>query len=253
MSSCQSILNGIAMPSKLDHLIARHDRFLVRINRMLSAANRGAELPEECKFQEDELRSLDDTSHDIAIELLGEEPDEGEWLPPMRYAYKYGYAKGGDFGWLRELKAGMLRSKSFFEDFKSRESKEVHMHTGDKYEIGTAHVVVGSGASTGDIETHGDINQAPKAAIDFEELARELAQLRSELKADAAADDPSRDIDIGKIAAAQAAAKDSDASAVRSNLKAVSQWVLDVATKIGVGLATAALKDAMNGNSKPYL
>ena len=233
------------MSVHLDQLIARHDRYLVRINRMLAAADRHEPFPEGCEFNEDELSSFDSSCEDTAIHFSGHRPSEGEWLAPVRYAYRHGYAKPDPMSWLKALKVGILRSKSFFEDFRNALPKEVHMHTGDKYEIGTAHVVVGSHATTGNIEAHGDINQSQPTTIDFSSLARELADLRLRLRASTDVADPQADIDIGKIASAEAAAKKGDTNGIRNNLKGVGEWVLDVATKIGVGLAIAALKDAI--------
>ena len=79
--------------------------------------------------------------------------------------------------------------------------------------------------------------------MDMRALARELASLRLAMRERAV--DPEQDIAIGNIAAAEAAAKQGDASSVARLLKGVGTWSLEVATKIGVSVASKAIEKSM--------
>ena len=111
-----------------------------------------------------------------------------------------------------------------------------------KIEVGgDAGVVAGPGSHVHDVvfvkkwaETAED--------IDIKKLASELAALRQELKT--AADSPEQDAAVGAVANAEVAAKDGDGPGVLEWLKNAGEWVLEVAEKIAVPLAVAALKAA---------
>lgn len=74
-------------------------------------------------------------------------------------------------------------------------------------------------------------------------LAADLERLRSEMKA--VATEPDHDVAIGQVAAAEKAAKEGDAEGASNALKNAGKWALSVAEKIGVGVATQALKSAL--------
>lgn len=80
------------------------------------------------------------------------------------------------------------------------------------------------------------------AQLDLATLAQQLERLRASMKAEADPDNPDHDTEIGAIAAAQSAAKKGDESKVLSYLSQAGQWALDVAAKIGVTVATEAIK-----------
>jgi len=79
--------------------------------------------------------------------------------------------------------------------------------------------------------------------IDLGALAAELAQLRAELKANAT--EPEHDMAIGAVAAAESEAKKGDQSKTLEYLSKAGNWAIDIASKIGVAVATDALKRAM--------
>jgi hypothetical protein len=79
--------------------------------------------------------------------------------------------------------------------------------------------------------------------IDMRTLAVELAALRHEMGQ--AATEPEQAITIGQIAAAEIAAKRGDLSSVVCQLKSAGKWAFDVATKIGVNVASEAIKKSM--------
>ncbi len=76
-------------------------------------------------------------------------------------------------------------------------------------------------------------------------LAEELAQLRSAMKRTAQETDTDHDVEIGAIAAAEAAAKSNDTSGLVRSLASAGKWALQIAEKIGVSLAVEALKKSM--------
>lgn len=81
------------------------------------------------------------------------------------------------------------------------------------------------------------------ARLNLSRLADELAQLRSAMRAEATTDD--HDVSLGNIAKAEKAARSNDQASVLEHLKAAGRWALDVATKIGVTLATETLKKSL--------
>ena len=79
--------------------------------------------------------------------------------------------------------------------------------------------------------------------LDMRTLAVELATLRHEMRQTAA--EPEQDVAIGQIAAAEIAAQKGDTSSVMRHLKSAGKWAFDVATKIGVSVASEAIKKSM--------
>jgi hypothetical protein len=79
--------------------------------------------------------------------------------------------------------------------------------------------------------------------IDQKRLADELKILRVALKAEASTSD--HDEAIGAIASAEKATEKGDGAGASAQLKAAGKWALEVAEKIGVGVAVAALKTAL--------
>jgi hypothetical protein len=79
--------------------------------------------------------------------------------------------------------------------------------------------------------------------IDLEQLAQELGKLRAALKEEP--DTPERDSAIGAIADAETASKKGDRSKVAEFLSRAGKFALDVAEKVGVQVAVAAMKSAM--------
>ncbi|MEM1368468.1 MAG: hypothetical protein AAGG02_10710 [Cyanobacteria bacterium P01_H01_bin.15] len=89
-------------------------------------------------------------------------------------------------------------------------------------------------------------NQYSNNGVDKDELNKlsdELSKLRSELKRQSSTRE--HDIDIAAIAEAEQAAISGKEDEVASWLSKTGQWTLDVATKIGVSVASAAIKKAI--------
>ncbi|PSL42295.1 hypothetical protein CLV51_1153 [Chitinophaga niastensis] len=79
--------------------------------------------------------------------------------------------------------------------------------------------------------------------IDLNALAAELTKLRQHAKQEST-DAPEHDEQIGALATAESAAKKGDKSKVMSALSTSGKWLLEIAEKIGVGLAVSVIKEA---------
>src|SRR5262249_17480764 len=111
----------------------------------------------------------------------------------------------------------------------------------DQYEIGQAGAV-GPHAQAHDM-TFNQIWTKSGGNIDLNQLGHELTELRSALSKQAS--EPNQFVALGEVAAAEKAAKGGDGPGALEHLKKAGTWVWDVATKIGVGVATAAAKSAL--------
>jgi hypothetical protein len=81
------------------------------------------------------------------------------------------------------------------------------------------------------------------AQINLAQLATELAALRSAL--DAHVKDETHRTAANEVALAEQSAKAGDGPRVLEHLKKAGAWFWDVATKIGIGVATAEAKTAL--------
>jgi hypothetical protein len=112
---------------------------------------------------------------------------------------------------------------------------------GDKYIAGQVGAQ-GPHAHAHDISFHQLWNQSGQS-LDLQALATQLATLRQHLRQEAV--EPEHDAAIGVIANAEMAAKEGNGPKTFEFLSKAGQWTLDNAAKIGVGVATAALKTAL--------
>jgi hypothetical protein len=115
------------------------------------------------------------------------------------------------------------------------------VHVGDKYEAKQAGAM-GPGAHAHDMVFQ-QVWQQAADSINLSDLAADLRKLRQELRLSAT--EPEHDVAIGEIAAAETAARAGHGQKVFEHLRKAGSWVGDVATKIGVALATEALKTAI--------
>ena len=113
--------------------------------------------------------------------------------------------------------------------------------TSDRYEVGQAGAV-GPGSHAENM-TFNQIWNKSAPGIDIDQLAHELTMLRTALTKQAS--EPDHFVALGAVAAAEKAAKSGDGPGALQHLKAAGTWVWDVATKIGIGVATAAAKGAL--------
>lgn len=223
---------------KLERVVAQHSQFLTRAARMLAAVGRGESTPKDAEFHEDEIRQLDFAASDLVVELTGSIPEAREWRPPGREPYEKYYWRDDDgLNWLRRYREGLQRSLNYLAAFLPETTAEIHM--GDKISVGNANVVM-SHSSARDIKVTGLVEDS--TGLDASVLAVELSQLRKQLRAESDADDPSHDADIGTVALAEQAAKKGDINSAVEHLRSVGSWVLATATKIGVAVASAAIK-----------
>jgi len=112
---------------------------------------------------------------------------------------------------------------------------------GDKYIAGQVGAQ-GPGAHAHDM-TFNQLWNRSGQSIDLQVLATELTTLRRHLRQEAV--EPEHDVAIGAVANAEVAAKEGDGPKTLEWLGKAGKWSLDNATKIGVGIATSALKTAL--------
>ncbi|KAB2946425.1 COR domain-containing protein [Candidatus Methanoperedens sp. BLZ2] len=118
-------------------------------------------------------------------------------------------------------------------------AREVIMR--DQYKAGQVGAQ-GPGAHAHDI-TFNQIWNENKDDIDLLALAMELNDLRLRLKKEATK--PEHDIFIGAITSAEGFAREKNGPKTLEYLSKAGKWTLDIATKIGVPVATEALKKAL--------
>jgi hypothetical protein len=106
------------------------------------------------------------------------------------------------------------------------------LNVGDNYTAGQVGAM-GPHAHAHDISMN-QVSANELAQIDMRTLSTELATLRHEMRRTAV--EPEHDVAVGQIAAAEIAAR---------RLKNASKWAVDVATKIGVNVASEAMKKSM--------
>jgi hypothetical protein len=111
--------------------------------------------------------------------------------------------------------------------------------SGDTYNTGQA-AAVGRNARTNNTtmvqNNHGTIKDLPG-------LISQLAILRAEMKKDPS--DGDHDVEIGAVAMAEKAAKEGNEQSVLEHLKSAGTWALEIAQKIGVDVAAAAVMQAL--------
>ena len=112
---------------------------------------------------------------------------------------------------------------------------------GDNYSAGQAAAMGPSAQASGN--TFQQVWEQHQGSIDLHSLARELETLRGLMRKEAT--DPVHDVAIGEVAAAQTAATGGNGAKALEHLRNAGKWAFDVSTKIGVGVATAALKTAL--------
>jgi hypothetical protein len=101
---------------------------------------------------------------------------------------------------------------------------------------------MGRNAKANDITLQQVANQNP-IGVNLSSLAAELSKLREAMRSHSTA--PEHDMAIGQVAAAENAAQNGDGNTAMDSLKRVGTWTLGIAEKIGVGIATAAIKTSM--------
>lgn len=112
---------------------------------------------------------------------------------------------------------------------------------GDNYSAGQAGAM-GPHSKASNM-TFQQIWQQSQSDIDLGRLSSELATLRKAMRKEA--EEPSHDKAVAEIGSAEEAAQKGEGPVVLQHLKNAGQWALDVATKIGVSVASEALKKSL--------
>lgn len=112
---------------------------------------------------------------------------------------------------------------------------------GSKYEANNSNI-----GAMGDNSRAENFSQASARGIpnvDLAELAKELTSLRTQMAK--VAEQPDQFASLGEVAAAEIAAKAGNGPLVFEKLKSAGIWFWQTAEKIGIGVATAAAKQAL--------
>ena len=139
---------------------------------------------------------------------------------------------------IMQVQAGDLRGR--YEVDTRKQYVEVIM--GDQYNVSGQAGAVGPQAHAHDITFTQTWSQIENS-VDLPKLAEELRQLREVMEKSAS--EPGHHLAAGAIAAAEESARQNDGPKVVEYLKAGGKWALGIAEKIGVGVATLALKAAL--------
>jgi hypothetical protein len=113
---------------------------------------------------------------------------------------------------------------------------------GDTYNVSGQAGAVGPNAHAQDM-TFNQIGSRIEQSMDLTALANELEVLRQALKKEATMEE--QDIVVADVGKAKKAAEAKDTAKLAEYLKSAGKWAFDVATKIGVSLASEALKHSM--------
>lgn len=119
--------------------------------------------------------------------------------------------------------------------------KENKINIGDTYNV-SGQAVAGPNVNVNEI-TFNQITNIIDESMEYSQLADELSRLRQAMSQEAR--ETEQHIAVGDVAKAEKAAKEEDSSNVVNSLKSVGGWALDVATKIGVSLASEIIKHSM--------
>ncbi len=115
-------------------------------------------------------------------------------------------------------------------------TQEVYMDS--KYKVTGGNIgAIGDGAEAHNVI---QVSNQTLGSIDIATLAGELSRLRAEARKEAT--EPEHDISVSELAKAEQAAKAGESSKVVEHLRAAGKWALEVATKIGTGVAIEAIK-----------
>ncbi|MDX8353239.1 hypothetical protein [Cognatiyoonia sp. IB215182] len=113
---------------------------------------------------------------------------------------------------------------------------------GDRYSAGQVGAM-GPGATASQISFQ-QVWIQNQENINLQALEEELGALRAKMKNEAVSAD--HDAAVGEVAAAEISARNGDGAGALEHLSKAGKWAFDVATKIGSGVATAALKSVLD-------
>jgi hypothetical protein len=214
---------------EIDSHLTQINSFLERTVSLLTLGKQGKKFPMGLEFNERELKGLDNSLTLLAAKLLKQHDiNEDIWMPPVKYAFRYGYGKN-EWSWLESFHQSLSSSKTFFFSYMTKDKLST---------IFNVTVRGSSGFIIGD-ENNIVFNKGFSAQEMFK-LAEELKMLRVEMKLHS--NTLEADIAVGSVAKAELAAKNGDKSGVLIHLKEAGKWAFDVATKIGVSVAAKAIE-----------
>ena len=232
---CISLYNVMKheLNSEIRIALNRIDSLIERAVVMLPRIKEGRSLPQGYEFHDSELKNLDNDLKDLVRKLLKKSQiSEDTWIAPVDFAYKHKITSR--WSWLKHFIDGLNLSKSFLKNFISEDSGDTIYNIKNSSGV----FIKSENINLSNVEIVNNLNDEKMAT-----LAIELSLLRMEMKKFTTT--PEQDIEIATIANAEIAAKQEDKQKLISILKNAGKWTLDVATKIGVSLATEVLKKSI--------
>lgn len=123
------------------------------------------------------------------------------------------------------------------------DQSEKRIVMGDSYTTGQAGAVGPFSAAQG--ITFNQIWKQEASSIDLAGLARELEQVRTEMRRTAGGE-PEQDLALAEMAQAELSAKSDDGPTALGHLRKAGNWALEVAKSIGAEVTVAAIKAALS-------
>jgi hypothetical protein len=190
-----------------------------------------------------EIENFHESVKPILADLFGDDSEQmKEWRSiPKKYEYM---VKDPEVYYIQILEHYIIflnKIETQYTITKEKQLKTQEPTTGQQYYIGTA-FAVGPYAKAQDITFIQIWNQVEKT-IDLTRLVEELGLLRQEMKMKAT--EQEHDIAVGAVAIAEQAAKAGNGPKALESLKSAGKWALELSEKIGIGVATAAIKTAL--------
>lgn len=102
---------------------------------------------------------------------------------------------------------------------------------------------INTGINSGNVTQNNNERIDFWSSVDYSSLEKEFSTLQSAMKKLAKTDE--QDIAVGEIAKAKKATQGKNREKIIQALKSAGKWAFDIATKIGLTLATEALKIAL--------
>jgi hypothetical protein len=199
-------------------------------------------IPGLSAFQSSDLPALHIWSREASVTVpLGKFNEEVRLKNVLRAIFALMQKAGGPItmGTINELRSVIARELSERDNQPTGFHQEVYLDA--KYKI-----LGGNQGSIGDNANAHDFTQIWNAAankVDLAELSKELATFRGQVSNFAS--EPEHFSAAGEVNEAQKAAQNGDGPGALAHLKQAGSWIWDVATKVGIGLATAAAKSAI--------
>ena len=209
-----------------------------------------AALPEHLKVRREEVEAWEEAVTLGITECFGQQSDEmSKWQRTVDQ-----HLERGDFSpegsirlyaarlaVLQALDGKLAMAKSRTPEQKVPIVVQGGLSVGDTYHVGQAGAVGPNSQASNN--TFQQVWNQMQGTLELPVLASELGKLKIALHSEAT--EPDHHIAIGAVSAAESAAKAGDGPKALEYLKKCGTWVLDIASKVGVNVASSAIKGAL--------